>query len=285
MESSVLTSVVLPLSLAIIMLGMGLSLVIDDFKRVFQYPTAALVGLTNQLVLLPLIGFALAVAFNMEPMLAVGLMILASCPGGTTSNLITHVARGDIALSISLTAIASLITVFTIPLIVSLSLEYFVNDGTTYIELPIFKTLLQIMGITIIPVSIGMLIRHYKPNFSDRMERPMRIASTVIFVLVVLGIIAANRGIILDALKTLGMVTLGLNVITMTLGFYSARFFKLNLKESISITIESGIQNGTLAIVIATTILQHNDMSLPAAIYSLVMFFTAGFLMWFFGRR
>jgi len=285
MESSVLTSVVLPLSLAIIMLGMGLSLVIEDFKRVVQYPTAALVGLTNQLILLPLIGFALAVAFNMEPMLAVGLMILVSCPGGTTSNLITHVAKGDIALSISLTAIASLITVFTIPLLVSLSLEYFVNDGTTYIELPIFKTLLQIMVITIIPVSIGMLIRHYKPKFSDRMERPMRIASTVIFVLVVLGIIAANREIILGALKTLGMVTLSLNVITMTLGFYSARFFKLNLKESISITIESGIQNGTLAIVIATTILQHNDMSLPAAIYSLVMFFTAGFLMWFFGRR
>lgn len=285
MQSSILTSVVLPLSLAIIMLGMGLSLVIDDFKRVFKYPKAALIGLTNQLILLPLIGFALALAFRLPPEFAVGLMILAACPGGTTSNLITHVSRGDIALSITLTAIASMITVFTIPLIASFSLAYFINDSNTTIELPIIRTILQIMVITIIPVSIGMIIRHFNKSFADRMDRPMRIASTVIFIAVVLGIIAANRAIIADAFVKLGAVTLTLNVITMLLGYFSARFFKLNLKESISITIESGVQNGTLGIVIATTILQHNEMSLPSAVYGLVMFFTAGFIMWYFGRK
>lgn len=285
MESSILTSVVLPLSLAIIMLGMGLSLVVNDFKRVFKYPTAALIGLTNQLILLPLIGFSLALLFNLPPELAVGLMILAACPGGTTSNLITHVSRGDIALSITLTAIASVITVFTIPLIVSFALVYFINDGNTVIELPIVRTIVQIMGITIVPVSIGMIIRKFNTPFADRMEKPMRIASTIIFVAVVLGIIAANRNIIMDALLKLGEVTIALNVITMLLGYYSARFFKLNLKESISITIESGVQNGTLGIVIATTILQHNEMSLPSAIYGLIMFFTTGFIMWYFGRR
>lgn len=285
MKESVLTSVILPLSLAIIMLGMGLSLVVGDFKRVFKYPKAALIGLTNQLIILPLIGFALAIIFKLEPTMAVGLMIIAACPGGVTSNLITHVSKGDIALSITLTAIASLVTVLTIPIIISFSLNYFANSGETVIELPVLKTILQIVVITAIPVGIGMLIRHFKPAFAIKMDRPMRIASTVIFIIVLAGIIAANKNIILGALKDLGLVSIALNVITMALGFFTARFFKLNLKQSISITIESGIQNGTLAIVIATTILKQEAMSMPAAIYSLLMFFTGGFLMWWFGRR
>jgi len=285
MESSLLTSVILPVSLAIIMFGMGLTLVIDDFKRVVQYPKAALVGLTNQLILLPIIGFGLAVAFQLSTAMAVGLMIIAACPGGVTSNLITHVSKGDIALSITLTAISSLITVFTIPLIISLALIHFANDVETKIELPILQTILQIMVITIVPVSIGMLIRRYRTTFANRMEKPMRIASTVIFILVMVGIILANKEMILPALKSVGLVTILLNVITMAVGYLAARLFQLNIKQSISIIIESGIQNGTLAIVIATTILKQNDMSVPPALYSLLMFFTGGFLMWWFGRR
>ncbi|MEM6698390.1 MAG: bile acid:sodium symporter family protein [Bacteroidota bacterium] len=285
MESSLLTSVVLPVSLAIIMLGMGLTLVVDDFKRVFQYPKAALVGLTNQLILLPIVGFALAVAFQLPTAMAVGLMIIAACPGGVTSNLITHVSKGDIALSITLTAISSLITVFTIPLIISLALMHFANDAETQIELPIVETILQIMAITVVPVGIGMLIRGYRPAFADRMDKPMRTASTVIFILVMVGIIAANKEMILPALKSVGLVTILLNVVTMGMGYLAAKLFQLNLKQSISIIIESGIQNGTLAIVIATTILKQNDMSIPPALYSLLMFFTGGFLMWWFGKR
>ncbi|MEL6718327.1 MAG: bile acid:sodium symporter family protein [Bacteroidota bacterium] len=285
MESSVLTSVILPVSLAIIMLGMGLTLVVDDFKRVFQFPKAALVGLTNQLILLPIIGFALAMAFQLPTAMAVGLMIIAACPGGVTSNLITHVSKGDIALSITLTAISSLITVFTIPLIVSLALAHFANDAETQIELPILQTIAQITAITVVPVSIGMLIRHYRTSFADRMEKPMRIASTVIFIVVMLGIILANKEMLLPALKSVGLVTILLNILTMGVGYLAARIFQLNLKQSISVIIESGIQNGTLAIVIATTILKQNDMSIPPALYSLLMFFTGGFLMWWFGRR
>ncbi|MEM8524787.1 MAG: bile acid:sodium symporter family protein [Bacteroidota bacterium] len=285
MESSLLTSVILPVSLAIIMLGMGLTLVVDDFKRVFQYPKAALVGLTNQLIILPIIGFALAVAFQLPTAMAVGLMIVAACPGGVTSNLITHVSKGDIALSITLTAIASLITVLSIPFIISLSLTHFANDATTKIELPILETILQIMVITVVPVGIGMLIRHYRSSFADRMDKPMRTASTVIFLLVMVGIIAGNREMILPALKSVGLVTILLNILTMGVGYLAAKLFQLNLKQSISIIIESGIQNGTLAIVIATTILKQNDMSIPPALYSLLMFFTGGFLMWWFGKR
>ncbi|MGB0862827.1 MAG: bile acid:sodium symporter family protein [Saprospiraceae bacterium] len=285
MGDSVLTSIVLPLSLVIIMLGMGLSLIIDDFKRVIEYPKAALIGLTNQLIILPIIGFGLAVGFDLAPAMAVGLMIIAACPGGVTSNLITHVAKGDIALSISLTAISSLVTVFTIPLIVSFALGYFANDDGTVIELPILKTILQTMGITIIPVGIGMIIRHFKPSFAVKMERPVRIASTVIFLVVMIGIILGNKELILPALKSIGVVTILLNVLTMGIGFGAARLFKLNLAQSISITIESGVQNGTLALVVAINLLQQNDMSIPPALYSLLMFFTGGFLMWYFGRR
>ena len=285
MESSVLTSVVLPLSLAIIMIGMGLSLVLDDFKRVVQYPKAALIGLTNQLILLPLIAFLLARTFDLSPLLAAGLMLIAACPGGVTSNLITHVSKGDIALSVTLTAIASFITIFTIPLILAFSLTYFTGETSDPIELPFGKTILQIMVITVIPISIGMAIRHFKPAFADSMERPMRLASTIIFILVLAGIIAANKDLIVSSFKRVGLVTLLLNLLTMGLGYATARLFRLNLRQSIAITIESGIQNGTLALVIATTILMQNEMTIPPAVYSLIMFITGGFLMWYFGRR
>ncbi|MDT0551728.1 bile acid:sodium symporter family protein [Urechidicola vernalis] len=285
MENSILTTVVLPISLAIIMLGMGLSLTINDFKRVFKHPKAALLGLTNQMIVLPIIGFSMALLFDLDPVLAVGLMLIAACPGGATSNLITHVAKGDIALSISLTAITSIATVFTIPIILSFALNYFMNETGTNIELPIGETMLQITGITIVPVTIGMLIKHYKQDFALKMEKSMRIASTVIFVAVLLGIIMANKEIIVDSFKQIGLVALGLNLATMAVGYFSARGFKLDLKQSISITIESGIQNGTLAIVVALSILGRLELTVPAVVYSLTMFFTAGFLMWYFGRR
>jgi len=285
MENSILTAVILPISLAIIMLGMGLSLVLADFKRVFNHPKAALIGLGNQLLLLPLIAFVLVTVFNAPPIMAVGIMLLAACPGGVTSNLISHVAKGDIALSISLTAITSLVTVISIPLIMSFSLAHFINDTETQVELPVLKTIAQIMVITVIPVSLGMLIRHFNTAFANTMERPMRIASTIIFVAVLLGIILANKALILPALKSIGLVAALLNISTMALGFFAAKLFQLHLKQAITITIESGIQNGTLAIVIATSILQQPDMSIPAAIYSLLMLASGGMLMWFFGMR
>jgi BASS family bile acid:Na+ symporter len=279
-----ISKVFLPLALAIIMLGMGMTLIITDFTRVIKYPRAILIGLTNQLIFLPIIGFSLAIAFNLNPVMAVGLMILASCPGGPTSNLITQVCKGNIALSVTLTAVASLVSILTIPFILSYALEYFGSNTEVTIELPIIDTILQIMGITVIPISIGMLIRKHKTSFAKRMEKPMRTASTVIFILVFIAVLAANADKLIDGMKEAGLVTLALNIATMGLGYLTARLFKLNFKNTISITIESGIQNGTLALVIATSILNNVEMGIPIGAYAIWMFLTAGILMWQLGK-
>jgi len=274
----------LPLSLAVIMLGMGMTLIITDFTRIIKYPKAILIGLTNQLIFLPIIGFSLAVTFNLNPIMAVGVIILASCPGGPTSNLITQVCKGNIALSVSLTAIASIVSILTIPFILSYALEYFVSNTDVTIKLPIIDTILQIMGITIIPISIGMLIRKHNTNFAKRMEKPMRTASTLIFILVFIAVLAANADKLIDGMKEAGLVTLVLNIATMGLGYLTASLFKLNFKNTISITIESGIQNGTLALVIATSVLNNVEMGIPIGAYAIWMFITAGILMWQLGK-
>ena len=284
MESKILTTVILPASLFIIMLGMGLSLTIQDFRNVVKYPKASAIGMVNQLILLPIIGFLLLFVFKMDPILSVGFMLLAACPGGVTSNLISHVSKADTALSISLTAVTSFITVITIPLIVNFALGYYMSENQE-IQLPLVKTIVQIIGITVLPVSIGMFVRKRAPEFSDRMEKPARTASTVIFVLIFLGIVFTNLDVLQENIGKLGLATLTLNVITMLTGYLIARALQLNLPQTLSISIESGIQNGTLAIVIASSILQNADMSLPAAIYSLPMFLTGGIMMYYFGRR
>jgi len=283
--AELISKVFLPLSLAIIMLGMGMTLIPADFTRIIKYPKAILIGLTNQLVFLPIIGFSLAIVFNLNPVMAVGLMILAACPGGPTSNLITQVCKGNIALSVTLTAIASIISILTIPFILSYALEYFGSNTDVTIKLPIIDTIIQIMGITVIPISIGMFIHKHKTNFAKRMEKPMRTASTIIFILVFIAVLAANADKLVDGMKATGLVTLVLNIATMGLGYLTAKLFKLNLKNVISITIESGIQNGTLAFVIATSILNNVEMGIPTGAYSIWMFITGGILMWQLGKR
>ncbi len=160
--TTIITQIFLPISLAIIMFGMGLTLVVNDFTRLFTYPKEVIIGLTNQLVFLPLIGFLIILLFDLNSSMAIGIMILSLCPGGPTSNLITQVARGNIGLSVTLTALASLITVFTIPIILSKAITYFTGETDIVIELPILQTMIQILVITVIPVSIGMLIRKKK---------------------------------------------------------------------------------------------------------------------------
>jgi BASS family bile acid:Na+ symporter len=277
--------VFLPLALAIIMLGMGMTLILGDFTRIIKFPKAILIGLTNQFIFLPIIGFSLAIAFNLSLEMAVGLIILATCPSNPTSNLITQICKGDIALSITLTAIASMVSILTIPFILSYALDYFGSGTKVTIKLPIIDTIIQIMGITVIPISIGMLIRRFKTNFATRMEKAMRVASTVIFILVFIAVIAANFNIVAQAIKEVGLVTLLLNVITLGLGYVTARLFKLNLKSTISITVESGIQNGALAFVIATSILNNIEMGIPTAAYVIWMYITGGILMWQLGKR
>lgn len=275
----------LPISLAIIMLGMGLSLVVDDFVRLFTDPKAVLVGLCNQLLFLPLIGFAIVVLFDLNSTMAIGVMILSVCPGGPTSNLITQVSRGNIGLSVTLTALASLITVFTIPILLSKAIAYFTGDTDVVIQLPVLQTMLQILVITVIPISIGMLIRKRREAFALRMEKPMRTASTVLFVIIFLIIIIANKENLTQAMKEVGLATLLLNISTMGLGYVTAKIFGITGDSQISITIESGIQNGTLAFVIATTILNDLEMGLPTGAYSIWMFITGGILMCRLGNK
>ena len=281
--TTIITQIFLPISLAIIMFGMGLTLVVSDFGRLFTYPKEVLIGLFNQLIFLPLIGFLIILLFDLNSSMAIGIMILSLCPGGPTSNLITQVARGNIGLSVTLTALASLITVFTIPIILSEAITYFTGETDVIIELPIVQTMLQILLITVIPVSIGMVIRKKNEAFALRMERPMRIASTVLFIIIFLLVMIANKDLIVEAMKEVGLATLLLNLSTMALGYMTAKVFGIKGKSQISITIESGIQNGTLAFVIATTILNNVEMGLPTGAYSIWMFITGGILMWRLG--
>tara|TARA_B100000900_G_C20566900_1_gene711508 strand:- start:838 stop:1707 length:870 start_codon:yes stop_codon:yes gene_type:complete len=283
--TTIIGQIFLPVSLAIIMFGMGLTLVIGNFVRIFTYPKAVLVGLINQIILLPIIGFSIVVLFNLSPTMATGVMILSLCPGGPTSNLITQVSRGNIGLSVTLTALASLITVFTIPVLLSEAIAYFTGNTGVVIELPVLQTMLQILVITVIPIAIGMMIRKRNEGFALRMEKPMRTASTVLFVIIFLVIIVANKDNLVQAMKEVGLATLLLNLLTMGLGFLTAKLFGIAGNSQITITIESGIQNGTLAFVIATTILNNFEMGLPTGAYSIWMFITGGILMWRLGSK
>ena len=283
--TTIIGQIFLPISLAIIMFGMGLGLVTGDFVRLFSFPKAVLVGLCNQLLLLPLIGFVIVVLFDLNPSMAIGVMIISVCPGGPTSNLITQVSRGNIGLSVTLTALGSLITVFTIPILLSKAIAYFTGNTGVIIQLPILETMVQILVITIIPIFIGMMIRKQKEAFALSMEKPMRTASTVLFVIIFLVIIIANKDNLGQAMKEVGLATLLLNLLTMGLGFLTAKLFGIAGKSQITITIESGIQNGTLAFVIATSILNNLEMGLPTGAYSLWMFITGGILMWCLGSK
>ncbi|RIW13697.1 bile acid:sodium symporter family protein [Algoriphagus lacus] len=280
MESSIITELFLPLALAIIMFGMGLSLTVDDFKRILIYPKAAALGLINQIILLPLVAFGLIHVFDLQPELAVGLMILAACPGGATSNLITHLAKGDAALSITLTAFSSFITVFTIPFLVNFSIAYFIPDGEEQ-QLNIMGTVISVLVITIIPVILGMLVSKKWTVLALKWEPLFRKMSAVFFVLILIAAILKEKDNLLGFFEEAGPVALTLNIATLAIGYFSGIIFGLGKKQSTTIAIEAGIQNGTLGITIAATLIVNSVMTIPSAIYSLIMFVTASaMILW-----
>lgn len=269
----------LPISLAFIMFGMGMTLTTHSFTTVFKYPKAIFIGILNQVVILPIIAFFLAFIFNLDTTLAIGLMVLAACPGGPTSNLITQICKGNIALSVSLTAIINLTSMITINIVVPIALKYY-GTTTTRIELPLIDTGLRIMTITLIPICLGMLVRKLNSDFAIKMEKAMKITSTSIFVLIFIGIIKTNLDTLEIAIKQVGHITLILNILIIITGFFIAKVAKLNYKDAIAIGIDGGIQNGTLAFVICTTILHNFEMSIPTAAYSIWMYISGFFLMW-----
>ena len=283
--TDLLLKVFLPSSLAIIMLGMGMSLTIRDFTRVFRQPKAIIIGLINQIIILPLVAFILAILFHLDTTMAVGLIILASCPGGPTSNIIAQVCNGNLALSVTLTAVGSFTSVISTQVITSLALTYFHTHTETVIELPVLDTMMQVMMITILPICMGMMIHAYKEDFTLRMIKPMKIVSTIIFLLIFIGIVVTNFSTIGQALQKVGIVTLILNLSIIGSGFLLAKIFNLGIKNAISIGVDGGVQNATLGIVVATSILNNIEMAVPTAAYTIWMYTTGGFLMWYFGKK
>ncbi|HZM76814.1 MAG TPA: bile acid:sodium symporter family protein [Candidatus Limnocylindrales bacterium] len=267
-----MTQVFLPVALGIVMLGLGLDLTVADFKRVLVYPKAVLIALVCQVILLPVVCLGLVLAFDLPPVLAVGMMLLAAAPGGTTANLFSHLFGGNVALNITLTAVNSVLAVFTLPLVVNLALDGFIGDGAIGLQ---FDKVVQVFAIVLIPVALGMLIRSRAEAFAGRMHRPVRLLSIVVLVAVIAGALISERDNIADYLAAVGIVALTFNVISLTVGYLAPRMANVAKRESLAAAFEIGIHNGTLAIVIATTLLKNTEMAIPGAVYGVIMFFTA----------
>ncbi len=273
MEQNTALTLFLPIALGIIMLGLGLNLVIDDFKRVVRYPRAMFIGLFCQMLLLPILCFGICLLFKLPAALAVGLMLLAASPGGATVNLYSHLAKGDVALNISLTAINSILTLFTLPFIVNFAIDYFMQSGQV---VPMqFKKIVEVFAIVLVPVGIGMLINYFSPKTSKKMEKPVKIISALFLVLIIAGAIVKEKEQFANYFQQVGFACLAFNLLSMALGYYMPLLFRVNEKQAIAIGMEIGIHNGTLAIYIALNVIGNSTMSIPPAVYGLLMFFTA----------
>jgi BASS family bile acid:Na+ symporter len=281
-QSSLLTSVLLPLALASVMLGMGLGLVPDDFRRIGRDPKAAVVGTLAQLVLLPLIGALLVWVLPMPAPIAVGLMVLAICPGGPSSNLITYLAKGDVALSVSLTAISSLITVVTIPVLANQALRMLM-DAEAQISLPIGSTMLQILLITLVPTALGMAMRQRFPAMALRLEAQVSRLAAALLGLIILLLLIKEGGRLPAFIFKVGLAVVLLNGLATLAGYLTGRLLGLPLAQQICLAIEVGIQNCTLAIAITAGLLGNSEMAVPAAVYGLWMY-VSGLLVVRLGR-
>lgn len=265
--------------LAAIMLGVGLSLTPYNFKNLFLHPKSLLIGLSSQIIILPIIAFVVAYYSNMPLAFKVGLIILAACPGGTTSGIITYYFKGNVALSITFTSINSILTLFSIPLIVNMSLVYFYGQSTV-IHLSFLETIIQIFSVTIIPALIGVLIRTYRPDFAIKAQRPVKffliIALAIVFTIFFFaGKKSGGTGITgVEILKILPYALL-VNVLCTAWGFFLGVFTKLGIRDSYTIGIEASVHNTTLAFLVAGTLLNNHDMVKPALVYAMFSFWTA----------
>ncbi len=276
-------------ALFIIMIGMGLDLVWNDFRRVLLYPKAVAVGLSLKVLVLPFIMFGILLVWPNQPIeLAVGFILLAACPGGATSNIITGLCRGDVALSVTLTAVASFITVLTIPLFTELALKN-LGVNATVAQLPVGKTILMIIAITIFPVSLGMLVKRYQPAIAAKADKPVRIVSAVLLIVIIIGIVIQNQEHLGALIAKAGPLCLLMNVIALGIGYGIPLLFKINEKQAVTIAVETGIINTTLAMAVASTLgdggLGENGYAFPAAVYSLIMYATVGGIVWWGHRR
>ena len=269
-----LITVFLPLALAIIMFSLGLGLTLDDFRRVLSAPRAFGVGALAQIVALPVVAYAIAVMFRLPSELAVGMMILSFCPGGVTSNILTKFARGDLALSISLTGVISLVSVVTVPLLVAFAADRFMGVDAPPVN--VTSLALAMFLITAVPVVLGMLLRHFASGLTTSVEGFVEKLAVVLFVVVVVGALASNWSLFVENLPVLGPAVVVLNVVLLAIGVGLARLTSLDGRQATAISIETGIQNATLGITVGSLIVEQASalppFSLPSAVYGITMY-------------
>ena len=283
-----LSANLLPTLLFLIMFGMGMTLTVEDFKRITKSPGEVLVGLTSQIIVLPIIALLISISLGLNPTQSVGLILLACCPGGATSNLFSHLAKADTALSITLTAFSSIITVFTVPFIINASLFFFFETGSEF-SLPVLRTIVNIFKLTALPTVLGMFLKNKFPEFCKRSEPVIRWFS-IIFIIIALAAmlkLVSEKEPILVALKAVGFAVILLNIISMISGYQFGRMFKMDEKRKITIGIETGIQNGVLGITIATApnLLDNALFAIPSGVYGLVMCISGIFVINFSKKK
>lgn len=266
---SALTTVGLPLALGIIMFGLGLSLTPDDFRRVGRAPKAVAVALGCQLIVLPLICFGLVKALDLPPLLAVGMMLLAASPGGTSANLFSHLFRGDVALNVSLTAINSIIAIVSLPIITNVAINHYDLDETVSLQ---FSKVVEVFAVVLIPVAIGMLVRAKATAWAQRMDKPVRIGSAIILAVLVLGILVDQAENVGDYIADVGLAAALFCAISLVLGYFIPKAAGVKDEQAIASSMEIGVHNGTLAIYVAVEVLDNTEISVPAAVYSVFMF-------------
>ena len=283
-----LSANLLPTLLFLIMFGMGMTLTVEDFKRITKSPSEVLIGLTSQIIVLPIIAFLISISLGLNPTQSVGLILLACCPGGATSNLFSHLAKADTALSITLTAFSSIITVFTVPFIINASLFFFFETGSEF-SLPVLRTIVNIFKLTALPTVLGMFLKNKFPEFCKRSEPVIKWFS-IIFIIIALAAmlkLVSEKEPILVALKAVGFAVILLNIISMISGYQFGRMFKMDEKRKITIGIETGIQNGVLGITIATApnLLDNALFAIPSGVYGLVMCISGIFVINFSKKK
>lgn len=283
MADNPIFSIFLPLALGIVMIGLGLHLTLADFRRVLTAPRAAVVALGTQILLLPPVAFALAIGFDLPPELGLGLVLLAASPGGVTANLFSHIARGDVALNISLTAINSLLALVTLPIWVTLGLAWLMHSDQAVP--PPTRKIIEVGVLVVMPVVIGMGLRAWRPLLAQKLDKPVRLASTLFLVLLIGTAVVLERETLATYAGVVGAAVLLFNLASLLAGYAAARAARLGVPQATAVAFEIGIHNGTLAIFVALHVLQMAGAAVAPAIYSLLMYVTGGLFAWWILKR
>lgn len=260
----------LPISLGLIMLSMGMTLKIVDFKQIAKHPKAFVFGLTAQMLLVPLLALILLQIFHLPPLLAVGFLVLSFSPGGTTSNLFSYLARGDVALSIALTTAASFITPFSIPLLTEIAIQSQLGENTEVL-IPVGLTMKRLLVVTIVPVILGMLLRYFKPLWADKIQPVIHRVSVTLFLAVIFSMIFNLWNKVPEFLGQLSIISSIMIILAMAMGYYIAKFSGLNSQQVKTTSIEVGMQNGGMALIVTQGVLNNQQMSMVPIVYGLIM--------------